>query len=359
MGITATRSLSQTVVFQLAFLLPGFGCFMPDVRKHPPLLSRFPFVDSRDLEEVRAITGKLWSRHEVTVQGGDRFQTLINSFQLPGCASLSYVDCPTRLRIHCGPVEDHFGVHMHLFGKATHTINTTVEIASPWRGVIHSPGQELLMEPGPTRALVLAFNQQKVEKALESRGIPLGIPHTWMTGFSTEVGAGNALKSLALWLARELDQPGSPLVHPVAFGNLEASLLGLFLEVLDALRPSREKSLTPVQDELSALEKWLGENLEKPLKLEDLAQQAGLTSRSIQLAFQRLRGVTPGQFIRYLRLDKARELLERPSGLTVRQIAEKVGIPHVGRFSQYFVDRFGQPPELFHPGKVPKKKKKK
>jgi AraC-like DNA-binding protein len=318
---------------------------MPKVRKHPPLLARFPFVDSRNLDEVRAITGKLWSRHEVTVQGGDRFQTLINSFQKGGI-SLSYVDCPTRLRIHCGPVEQHFGVHLHLYGKAIHTINTTVETASPWRAVIHSPGQELLMEPGPTRALVLAFNQGLVEKELEKRGIPLAIPHTWMTGFSTEVGAGRALKSLALWLARELDQADSPLIRPEVFCNLESSLLGLFMEVLEGLIAQKGKGNGPVADDLSALEKWLADNLGKNLRLEDLAAQAGLTPRSIQLAFQRLRGLTPGQCIRNLRLDKARELLKRNPGLSVREVAESVGIPHVARFSRYFEERFGVSPQM-------------
>lgn len=322
---------------------------MSKVRKHPPLLARFPFVNSRDLEKVRAITGKLWSRHEVTVQGGDRFQTLINSFQAESGTSLSYVDCPTRLRIHCGPVEGHFGIQMHLFGKATHTINTTVETASPWRAVIHSPGQELLMEPGPTRALVLAFNQHRVEKALQDRGLPLGIPHTWMTGFSTEVGAGRVLKSLALWLARELDQPGSPLIQSQAFANLENSLLGLFLEVLEGLKPSRAKKDSTDPDELSSLEQWLRANLEKPLKLDDLAKQAGITPRSIQLAFQRLRGVTPGNFIRGLRLAKARELMTENPGLSLGQVAQRVGIPHVGRFTQYYAQKFGESPGAVSP----------
>ena len=66
--------------------------------------------------------------------------------------------------------------------------------------------------------------------------------------------------------------------------------------------------------------------------------------RSLQRACGKL-GYTPQAYLRSVRLDRAREMLLTPGdSLTVADVAETVGYPHLGRFAGYYVERFGELP---------------
>ncbi len=56
-------------------------------------------------------------------------------------------------------------------------------------------------------------------------------------------------------------------------------------------------------------------------------------------------GKTPQAYLRSVRLDRAHEMLLAPGNrLTVADVAETVGYPHLSRFAGYYVERFGELP---------------
>ena len=95
---------------------------------------------------------------------------------------------------------------------------------------------------------------------------------------------------------------------------------------------------------LMTLEGWMAEHLHLPLGIDELASQAGLSPRAVQMAFRQHRGVTPLEFLRTLRLDEARKRFSSGSGLSVAEVAGSLGFTHLGRFAGHYRQRFGESP---------------
>ncbi len=77
----------------------------------------------------------------------------------------------------------------------------------------------------------------------------------------------------------------------------------------------------------------------------ELAEAAGLSSRTLQRQFREFVGKPPRAALRDIRFETARrELLQGIPDAKVMDIAERCGFPHCGRFSVEYRRRFGETP---------------
>ncbi|MFZ6992357.1 helix-turn-helix domain-containing protein [Curtobacterium sp. RRHDQ66] len=77
---------------------------------------------------------------------------------------------------------------------------------------------------------------------------------------------------------------------------------------------------------------------------KEIAAAAGLRSRGLQGAFQRVHGMTPLAYLRGIRLLLARERLRSGYSESVAAVARSVGIGHLGRFAGAYKAEFGELP---------------
>lgn len=77
--------------------------------------------------------------------------------------------------------------------------------------------------------------------------------------------------------------------------------------------------------------------------LTDLARQAGVGARRLQVAFQEALNTTPTRYQRQVKLEHARADL-RAGADSVGSIAYRWGFHHAGRFSTLYRDAFGESP---------------
>jgi len=89
---------------------------------------------------------------------------------------------------------------------------------------------------------------------------------------------------------------------------------------------------------------WMRERLEEPLEVEALAAQANMSPRNFSRAFKAETGVTPAKAVERLRLETAREQVERTTD-PIDVIAERAGFGDSERMRRAFVRAFGQPPQ--------------
>lgn len=122
--------------------------------------------------------------------------------------------------------------------------------------------------------------------------------------------------------------------------------------ILYARRPGYQSQFSPVlraqmkgDNEFGALIDWLQENLDQPLDVSLLAARAGMTGRTFHRKFAAATGETPARFVEITRLDAARMLLSR--GLSLKEVAAKVGLFPPARLTEAFERRFGIAPRLF------------
>jgi transcriptional regulator GlxA family with amidase domain len=100
---------------------------------------------------------------------------------------------------------------------------------------------------------------------------------------------------------------------------------------------------TPI-GRFGALLSWAREHLDAPLTVEDLAEQAGMSSRHFARAFIAETGTTPSKAIERLRIEVARQRVQSSSD-AIERVAESTGFRDPERMRRAFIRAFGQPPQ--------------
>ena len=89
---------------------------------------------------------------------------------------------------------------------------------------------------------------------------------------------------------------------------------------------------------------WAREHLEAPLTVEDMAEQAGMSSRHFARAFIAETGTTPSKAVERLRIEVARQRVQSSSE-AIERVAQSTGFRDPERMRRAFIRAFGQPPQ--------------
>ncbi|MEZ5894355.1 MAG: GlxA family transcriptional regulator [Parvularculaceae bacterium] len=87
---------------------------------------------------------------------------------------------------------------------------------------------------------------------------------------------------------------------------------------------------------------WLEKNLHRSLRIEDIAESAGMSERSFYRKFTAALGMTPSQCLDMMRLEKARKLLE--ANQPVKTVCRSVGYKSEAAFRSSFKGKYGISP---------------
>src|SRR5467141_1046815 len=89
---------------------------------------------------------------------------------------------------------------------------------------------------------------------------------------------------------------------------------------------------------------WAREHLDAPLTVEDMAEQAGMSSRHFTRAFIAETGSTPSKAVERLRIEVARQRVQSSSE-AIERVAQVTGFRDPERMRRAFIRAFGQPPQ--------------
>ncbi|WP_224826744.1 GlxA family transcriptional regulator [Cognatishimia sp. MH4019] len=147
----------------------------------------------------------------------------------------------------------------------------------------------------------------------------------------------------------------------MALGMIQADLgreTKLEVAKLLTIHTVREVSDVQISDFLSAqissqgrfdgLVNWIIRNLDKRLDVATLAELAAMSERTFARRFKARFGDTPAKFVEQMRVQEGNRLLQ--SGLTLKQVAVKVGYQSEEGFSIAFQRRFGVKPSCLVQG---------
>lgn len=299
-----------------------------------------------DPQESQDVIGRMWERHRVILRE-PHFAVRWHQADLKR-SSLAYVDHPCSVYAACdGPLADTFRVLLPFEGRLESRINGKPGLATPAMATIHAPGQDLKLEIAPFRLLLLSLDGDFVRAALLRRFGRVRAFETWATQFPMAEPAASTLHSLTRWAAAELDRETSALLtKPRVVAAFERCLLSLFLNVLEDRCAIERKAREDISEaHVRHIEAWIEANLTEPIGIEEIAGQAGVSSRSVQTAFRRVRGCTPMQYVQQRRLELARQVLQAPTPTTtVTNAAVDCGLFHFGRFAAAYRALFGEKP---------------
>jgi len=102
----------------------------------------------------------------------------------------------------------------------------------------------------------------------------------------------------------------------------------------------------PRRERLRAAVEYIHEHITEPLRVADIALAAGFSVRATQEAFQHSIGRSPLHYLQHIRLHRVRLDLQHagPGTSSVREVAQRWGFEHLGRFSAAYRVAFGEYP---------------
>lgn len=116
--------------------------------------------------------------------------------------------------------------------------------------------------------------------------------------------------------------------------------VAFFYSYLGAMSGDREK---PVPESVSRARRYIHEHHARPIDLDRIAAAASLSSNHLVRLFKQHLGVTPVRYLWDVRAERGADLL-RATGLSVSEVAYRVGFATPYHFSRVIKRRFGVSP---------------
>ena len=313
-------------------------------RRSRSLLTRFSLLSTRTLSAAREATSQFWPRHTSEVLGPEEYALEMNRVLL-GRISLTYVACTSRIRVMpTEPVFD-FCLYVPLEGRIEIVADGIQLAASPDRPLLRGPARHCRFEASPTRCLAIDLPATAVAAAAAAVEAP-PLRHSSIDGRRAEplvrlvnrlVAAAN--RSRSLFSLQRLSARERLAAMPADVERLETSLLAAVVNAVSFHRSDAGGTC-----DVESLKAWLAGQAHRRVRIGELARRAGVTPRTVERAFLRT-GCTPLEYLRCVRLERARRMLAQPTtGMTVRDAAAAAGFTHMGRFATDYRQHFGELP---------------
>ncbi len=129
---------------------------------------------------------------------------------------------------------------------------------------------------------------------------------------------------------------------------LQAKVMELLVIYLDWVAEAQQQPVHGLKPDtvtrLHHAKELLATQVEQPPTLVELAQQVGVSKRTLQRGFRDLFGTTVFGYLHTLRMKQAEQLL-RNRQMRVSEVAHAVGYSHPGHFTEAFKRTFGMTPK--------------
>lgn len=147
-------------------------------------------------------------------------------------------------------------------------------------------------------------------------------------------------------LSERVDRDEAPIVEDLASSPVLESEGRA--EVQEAEVPSQPKALSKEDERFCRkLERLVNTRMRNPnLNIDVIAAQFGMGRTNFYRKVRELMGMSPNDYLRKCRMERAAELL-RTTALPVADVCAQVGMPDAQYFSRVFKSYFGMPPSAY------------
>ena len=310
-------------------------------------LSNYPVMRSSDPELVRdRLFGVFGANGFDLNRSSNAFSATANHLQIGGLG-LSYCDYASDVSIHFGEasfVRQIFNIE----GIGRYAAGSQVGAIAPGSctPILRAQTPLKLDFKSGYRQLILRIEVAALRRNL---GALIGQEIGRQLVFDETSGRQPAMEALRLRLfhfAHDFNARGQ-FFSDIAAAEVERMVIMKFLMchrhnyTHHLLREPLPVSATAVK----LVEEYIEANWDKPIDIEMLAVISGISARSLFRQFRKTRGYSPADFVKRVRLGRARHMLENAnSESSVIQIALKCGFQNAGHFARDYRITFGELP---------------
>lgn len=272
-----------------------------------------------------------------------------------GAVTLAYLHYGAAVEIDAPGSAGCVCVHFPLGGRSEVRSGSQRILSSPSLAAVPNPLDPLRMRWSADAAhLIIRVDRDSLEGGLRSYlGSASNDPILPDLGLSLDGPRGDRWLAILELLQAEIEQGNAPGLDAPRPEARAAAIEDLVINSLLLLHPnnhwpSLHRAHSPARAPYvrRAIE-YVRDHLDAPLTTSLLAQQAGVSGRSLQAGFARDLGCSPSAYVRDQRLAKAHAELAAAAPdqrVRVTEVALRAGFSHLGRFSRAYRNRYGEPP---------------
>ncbi|KFK95703.1 MULTISPECIES: AraC family transcriptional regulator [unclassified Serratia (in: enterobacteria)] len=301
---------------------------------------------SSDPEEVKSIVGRVLKPCQMTLlDNGPKFDARMHYIPM-GDIALGRLRYGTEVALVPDKLEAFFLVQMPLTGTAI--------IDSGGRSLHSTPALASLISPEEsTQMRWAADNDQflvRISRSLLERTLVGQLGHAFESPLVFELGFAwqecQVWRALMSYLLESASKNPDILQHKLIVSQIEQLVSVTLLSVhqhnyKDHL--SKNRSMIRPKHVRKAQE-YLQAHAHEPIVMEQLAQIAGVSMRSLYAGFKDFLDVSPMKYLRDVRMERVRLELLSGEASSVTGVALRWGFAHMGRFSAEYKARFGETP---------------
>lgn len=215
---------------------------------------------------------------------------------------------------------------------AHHFLITSVDLPTVWQVIEASPEK-------PCLGLVLKLDQREISQLMVDSHLPPPRAQRSSRGMAT----GEVTLPLLRAFQRLLDLLDEPKDIPILAPIIQREISYRLLVGDQGARLRQMASVGSQSSQIARAIEWLKGNFTRPLRIDDLATQANMSTSTFHHHFRVLTAMSPLQYQKWLRLNEARRLMltER---LDATNAAFQVGYESPSQFSREYSRLFGAPP---------------
>ncbi len=315
---------------------------------------------SRDFDAIRAGVARIFKPHLLRLHdAGKNLQARMHHLR-QGAVSFNRLEYGAEVEIDPDRLDDFFLVQIPVAGDAAILCGDRRFRSTPQAASLVSPTLPLHMRWHAGNAQVcVRFERELVERHCAAHlGHALDRPLEFEPELRLDGPAGRYfLRLVTLFaeetmLARRAGASLHPLAHPLANERVAAHMASALINALIYGQASNMSAALAVPAAAAApaphfvrrAEDYLRHHYAEAVTVEKLAAIAGVSVRTLFSGFRDFREVTPMTYLRRVRLDKARQALQRGEAAGVTKVALDCGFSHLGRFAAQYRAQFGELP---------------
>lgn len=314
-------------------------------------LSNRVVLDSTNVDEVRSEIGHFMVEHEIQFSSSDTCLHAVLKRARLSSFTINVVEYGCDVIIAPNPIKDFYLLHINLSGRCEITHQQTELTVDTHRAALCSPDEIYRFHWHPdSKAVAIQIPRERLlAHARQVLGQQIEDDIEFDLTLDLESPEGQALIGLVQYMFRDAELDKGLTSQASTAKYLEDALI----DALFRMQPGNYHKAMHTQSEkckvlpfhVRRAEQFMAENLDRPVRVSELAEITGVTTRTLSSNFNHFLGDSPARYFLNMRLARARSmLLDSSQAKRVSDVAHELGFSHQSGFAAAYRARFHETP---------------
>lgn len=309
-------------------------------------LKRFCLVDSSDYGQIKETVSHHLRPHRMRMQRPKSLRSQLFGVTFGDCALLD-LKYGAAVEIEIGDIRDYYLLRFTLQGAGQVSQGRDIAVLRKGSITVSSPSQcSLIQIDEKCRNLLLRVERTALENQLEIMlGRALNKPLVFEVFVDPKYGGVEVVRSTIEHICALHQHPMDDQMRLGISAYAVSVLLTQLPHNYSALINLDRRSLTPRHVRLA--QDYIEAHLSEALTLAKVAEQCGVSVRTLQNGFARFLDQTPSEYLRSRRLARVHQALKSADGqASVTDILLEHGVSSIGHFATHYRKEFGCLPSV-------------